>query len=189
MTADLQQLVAEAHASGAEFRLSGADVVINGLGSLPADLQATLQAAAASGALLHYLSGDGGPERAALALLRQLGVTPLLAETAAEGRQAVRDLIRDLRRHGGRLLAIDIETVGTGPRPLVKVNKDGRPALRQPRPTDRTPLDPRLGRMAVMSLYAGGRHVVVLRGVALELVASSRWLRRQALIAFNADSS
>lgn len=55
----LRCLLAEAQQLGATFRLSGADVVIDGLDNLPGPLQADLERHRQSGLLWVYLGGGG----------------------------------------------------------------------------------------------------------------------------------
>jgi DNA polymerase-1 len=107
------------------------------------------------------LDGPPMPEEAAsIALLAQLNVTPVLVETNHEARAAVRQLIRDQRRHpDSGPIAIDLETTG---------------------------LDPHTARIATLQLYAGGATALVFRAEALDLLLRTCWLRRQWLVAHNA---
>jgi DNA polymerase I len=183
----LRCLLAEVRQLGVTFRISGADVVIDGLDGLPGSLRAALEAHRSSGLLWLYLGGDDGSE-AMLALAAQLGVAIHPVSTVAAAKAAVRRLIRDTRLHGGHI-GLDIETAplsGRGePRPCVRLKKDGGVHAVQPTPKDRTPLDPHQSRIAALQLYAGGTICFVFRGAALELVAGSHWLRRQHLTIHN----
>lgn len=182
----LRSTVAEAGALGAGFRITGADVAIDGLDGLPAELAQSLDAN--RGLLWHYLGGQA-TEAPALALAQTLGVGARVVETVPDARAAVRQLILDLRCRGGHL-SFDIETTprpGHGtPRPPVALNRDGGLSAVQPPMKDRTALDPHRARAASVQLYAGGATCFVIRGAALDLVLGSHWLRRQRLVAHNA---
>jgi hypothetical protein len=185
--AAIKSTVAEATQLGAEFRLSGAQVDIDGLARLPEALSDRLLAC--HHWLYGYLGGgrDDGP---AIALCRQLGVTPVLVETVADVRDAIRTLERDERANGG-YVGLDIETApkaGQGtPRPAVAINKDGAVAERQPEHKDRTALDPHRAEIACLQIHAGGDTCYVFRSEAPQLVLRSHWLRRQRLAIHNAS--
>lgn len=183
----LRGLLAEVQQLGVTFRISGADAVINGLDGLPASLRTVLEGHRSSGLLWLYLGGDDGSE-AVLALAAQINVAIHLVSTTAAAKAAVRQLIRDAQQYGGHI-ALDIETTPlpgrSELRPCVRLKKDGGVHAVQPTPKDRTPLDPHQSRIAALQLYAGGTICFVFRGAALELVAGSRWLRRQHLIVHN----
>ncbi len=106
--ATIRRLVSEAAHLGAQFRLSGAAVAIDGYDSLPEPLQRSLARHQGSGRLWDYLGGwqDDGP---AIAFASSLGVSRVLIESAQDVRSAIRALIADLRKHKGRL-AVDVET-------------------------------------------------------------------------------
>jgi DNA polymerase I len=182
----LKPLMREVTALGVKVRLQGAGVLFSGHETLPADLPARLEAA--RGLLWHWLGGDDLDEPA-LDLLDQLGVTAELVTTAAAARQAVRELERDKRGHGG-VIAIDCETAPKPrlgePLPWARINKDGGNAAVQPKVTDRSGLSPHLASIACLQLYAGGERCFVFRDAALDLVVQSHWLRRQRLVAHNA---
>jgi DNA polymerase I len=185
----LRQFLAEAHALGAAFRLSGVDVLVDSPAPLPDPIQEALARRRPCGLLWAYLGGaaQGAP---ALALAKQLGITPLLIMTADQAKFAVRQLILDMREYGGHL-GIDVETAplpGFGtPRPAIRLNQDGGvSAVQSAKDDDRTALDPHRSDIATLQLYAGGNACFVFRGAALRLVASSHWLRRQCLVAHNA---
>jgi DNA polymerase-1 len=182
----LKPLMREVTSLGVKVRLQGADVLFSGHEALPADLRAQLEAA--RGLLWHWLGGDDLDE-AALDLLDELNVTTELVITQPAARQAVRELQCDKRGHGG-VVAIDCETApkpGLGePLPWTRINMDGGNAAVQPKVTDRSGLSPHLASIACLQLYAGGERCFVFRGVALDLVVQSHWLRRQRLVAHNA---
>jgi hypothetical protein len=145
----LRNLVAEVARLGVAFRISGAAVRIDGLERLPAPLRRDLERHRDSGRLWGYLGGwkDDAP---AIAFGNLLGVTARLAETKADARAAVRQLIADSRMFGG-CIALDIETTplaghGDG-RAAVKLKLDGGVHAIQPAPTghkDRAASAPRL---------------------------------------------
>jgi hypothetical protein len=122
--ANLRHTLAEATALGAQFQISGADVVIGGLDSLPADLAQALAVRQADGVLWHYL-GARALEAPALAMAKTLGVAARVVETVPETRAAVRQLMRDAQCYGGHI-ALDLETAplpGHGrPQPPAKLN-------------------------------------------------------------------
>jgi DNA polymerase-1 len=187
----LRQFLAEAHALGAAFRLSGVDVLVASPEPLPEPMQEALARRRPCGLLWAYLGG-AAQSTPALALAKQLGITPLLIMTVDQAKFAVRQLILDMREHGGHL-GIDVETAplpGFGkPRQAVRLNADGGVSAVQPTKkddTDRTALDPHRADIATLQLYAGGNACFVFRGAAMRMVATSHWLRRQRLIAHNA---
>jgi DNA polymerase I len=184
----LRQCLAEAHALGAAFRLSGVDVLIDSPAPLPEPLQQALARRRPCGLMWAYLGG-ARQDAPALAALQAQAIDALLIMTPAEARYAVRQLIIDMRQHGGHL-GIDIETAPlpafSRPRPAVRLNQDGGVAAMQPKDDDRTGLDPHRSDIAALQLYAGGNECFVFRGEAMRLVATSHWLRRQRLIAHNA---
>ncbi len=178
----------EAKALGARCRLYGYDVEIAGLAGLPDDLLIALGRHADSGLLWAYLGGEE-LDAPCLALADELAIEVALVETRAGARQAVRQLIIDMRKYG-RHLGFDIETA---PLPeyakptWVALNKDGCLAVHQPEDKDnRAGLSPHTATIATMQFYAGGTHCFVLRGEALRLVRDSHWLRRQQLIIHSA---
>jgi DNA polymerase-1 len=185
----LRHLLAELQALGVKFEIRGADVVVTGAEALPASLREALQAFMSAGDLLWaYLGGDANDDEA-FSLIDALGVEVIHVEWRAGTRVAVRQLIRDLRRHGGPL-AIDIETAPLPeyrPEPsFVRLNSDGGLSTLQPVSSDRTALSPHLASIATLQLYAGGTGAYVFTGRARELVLHSHWLRRQWLVAHNA---
>jgi DNA polymerase I-like protein with 3'-5' exonuclease and polymerase domains len=182
----LKRLVREVAKLGVRFRIAGADVEIDKFDQLPGFLQEALNQQ--SGLLRSYLAADDA-DIEALRFADELGVTPVLVETAAAARDAIRQLIRDLMQNGDTL-GFDIETGpqnGMGqPRPWVSINVDGALSARQPEVTDRTALDPHQSDIQLLQLYAGGWRSFSFRGEALQLVINSHWLRRQRLVAHNA---
>jgi DNA polymerase-1 len=187
----LSRLLREATVLGVEFRISGADVRISGADHLPDGLRAGLEAANASGLLFDYLDGDAGADEA-IALLDQLGVEPVLVETRADARQAVRQIMRDMRRPAvaRQPIGLDIETAPLPPyrrdRPPVRLNRDGSLSALQPVHNDPTGLSPHTAAIATLQLYAGGDCAFVFRNQALDLLLASHWLRRQWFVAHNA---
>ena len=181
--------VREAMHIGASFRISGADVIVDGAAKLPDTLVEALGQHDACGRLRDYLGGTD-PDDVALDLVDQLAVEPVLVETRADARLAIRRLISDIRRYGG-YTAIDIETAprsGYGePRPCVSLNTDGALSARQPEYKSRAGLDPHQADIQLLQLYAGGERCFIFRREALALVLPSHWLRRQKLVAHNAQ--
>jgi len=180
--------VREAVHIGANFRIAGADVIVDSTVKLPDTLVEALRQHNACGRLRDYLGGTD-PDDAALDLIDQLAVEPVLVETRADARLAIRRLILDTRLYGG--VAVDIETApknGYGtPRPCVSLNIDGTLSARQPEYKCRAGLDPHQADIQLLQLYAGGERCFVFRGEALALVLPSHWLRRQKLVAHNAQ--
>ncbi len=186
--ATIRRLVSEAAHLGAQFRLSGAAVAIDGYDSLPEPLQRSLARHQGSGRLWDYLGGwqDDGP---AIAFASSLGVSRVLIESAQDVRSAIRALIADLRKHKGRL-AVDVETA---PLPghedqlsYVKLKADGGIHAAQPKAKGKAALDPHRADIALLQLYAGGSACFLFRGEALRRVVGSFWLRRRTIIAHNA---
>jgi DNA polymerase-1 len=185
---ELRRLLAELTTLGVRFRLSGADVIAMGTGALPSPLLTALNQHISSGLLWSYLGGEAD-DADALDLLEQLQVTATLVETRAAARHAVRQLMRDLRQHGGPL-GIDLETASLpeyrSDVPTLRINADGSLSALQPVKNDRAGLSPHTARIALLQLYAGGSAAFVFRGVAIDLLLNSHWLRRQWLVAHNA---
>jgi len=179
--------VREAAKLGAQFRIAGGDIEIDKFDQLPGFLQEALQRQ--NGMLRSYFAADDA-EIEALEFADRLGIEPVLVETAMAAKTAVRCLILDLTQNGG-VLGIDIETgPGDGlgqPRPYLNVNADGGLSARQPDSADRTALDPHQAKIRLLQLYAGGRRCFLFRGEALYLILHSHWLRRQHLVAHNAQ--
>jgi DNA polymerase-1 len=181
----LKRLIREVARLGARFRIAGGDVEIDKLDKLPGHLREELQKQ--NGLLLSYFAADED-DAEALDFADQLGVEPVLVESRAAAREAVRALLYDLRQNGG-ILALDIETAprnGHGTRPWLNINADGAFSALQPEQQDRTGLDPHRSDIALMQLYAGGWRGFVFRGLALQLVLNSHWLRRQHIACHNA---
>jgi DNA polymerase-1 len=185
----LRRLLREVGALGVRFYLSGADVVTEGAETLPSSLRNALRAYADNGLLFSYLGGDKD-EDAPLELLEKLEVEAVLVESTADARAAVRQLLRDLRVHGGPL-GIDLETTPLPeyrrPPEPVRITKDGRRATDQPDNDDPAGLSPHTAAIALLQLYAGGNSAFVFRGAALSLLLQSHWLGRQRLVAHNAS--
>ena len=173
---------------GVRFRVSGADVAPENLATLPAPLREALQDAIQGGLLRSYLGADEQDEEA-IDFVADLGVKPVLVEDVTSAREAVRELIRDMREHGN-LLGVDIETSprrGFGqPRPWVHINVDGSVSAHQPEVKDRAGLSPHTATIRTIQLYAGGCRVFVFVEEAAQLIIKSHWLRRQRLAIHNA---
>jgi DNA polymerase-1 len=184
----MRHLLAEVTTLGVRFRLSGADVIAMGTSALPPSLLAALNKHIGSGLLWSYLGGEADDDDA-LELLEHLNVTASLVETRQAARGAIRQLLRDLRQHGGPL-GIDLETAPLpeyrSDVPALRINADGGLSALQPVNNDRAGLSPHTARIATLQLYGGGTTAFVFRGAALDLVLNSHWLRRQWLVAHNA---
>ena len=182
------QAIREAAALGCRFRLSGAGISIEGMSALPAPLQHALREHA--GLIWSIL--DDGHDAEPVKLLADLGVKVVLAETRAACRAAVRQLIADLREHGGPL-GLDIETSPlpeyAQPRPCALLNKDGSISSRQPSERaykDPSAVDPHRAHIATVQAYAGGRQAYVFRGESVDSLVRSNWLRRQTTVCHSA---
>jgi 3'-5' exonuclease len=183
----LRHALREAVALGAKFRMSGAAICIEGITALPQRLREALQAHQ------NYLWDliDNGADREPVELLDNLSVEAVLVETRYEARQAVRQLIADLAKHGAPI-GLDIETSPrpeyAQPRPCARFNANGcisdaqppRKAYQDPAGTD-----PHRSDIALAQLYAGGKQCFVFRANALVMLLLSHWLRRQHLVAHN----
>jgi len=169
----LRKVVREAHLLGAEFRVVGADVVVDG--KLPAGVAYKL----APNLLRGYL-GAARADKAARSFIQHLGVTPVLVTDQAGADEAMTELA------GADPIGLDIETAPPGARPApIRINADGSVAARQPEPSG-LGLDPHRATIATLQLYGGGDRCFVFRGAALRYLTSSRWLREQHLVAHNA---
>jgi DNA polymerase I len=182
----LPQLLAHAKRLGARFRISGATVQAAGLSNLPPEIRYGITADPT--ALWEHLGGAAA-DQPSLALAEQLGINILLAETKAEAKAAIRDLIRQLRNKPA-WLGLDIETMptpGFGTKAWIKITTKGMPykCQNKKKDDDRSALNPYTGRIALLQLSADGETAYLFRGEALDLVARSRWLRRQHLVVHN----
>jgi DNA polymerase-1 len=183
----IRPLVREAASLGAKFRITGAKVEIAGLDTLPLTLREELTRHAANGLLFIYFGGEE-QDASALKLGEQLGVYVLLIEERDEARWAVRNLIADLKQHGG-ILSADIETAPHpvhGNPPWIRLNVDGTPSAAQPKDEAKAAARPHLAKICTLQLYAGGRTCFVFRGKASAVVLRSHWFRRQHLVVHNA---
>ena len=185
---ELRQLVREATALGAAFRLSGASVVITFPEPFPSSLRARLCEYRDTGWLGPYLGAErlDGPAKA---FAVELGIAALVVTTREQVAEAIRQLQRDLNEFDGHL-SLDIETsprAGQGdPLPAIQFNNDGTVAERQPKWQNDAGLDPHRATIGSLQLYAGGPTAFVFRGEALQRVLHLRWLRRQNVVVHNA---
>jgi DNA polymerase I-like protein with 3'-5' exonuclease and polymerase domains len=171
---DLQRAVREATRLGAEFRIIGADLVID---RHPETLRARLDPE-----LLCDYFGGTSQDNAALDFSDRLGIEAVLVQTREELRAAATEL------SGSQFIGIDIETWPRGTRPLpVRLNADGSVAAVQLKDDSRVGLDPHQADIACLQLYGGGNKAYVLRGEALQLLLGSTWLWDQHLVAHNAS--
>jgi ribonuclease D len=180
----LPRLLAEAKGLGARFRIAGATVQMAGLSGLPPEIRYGIVADPV--ALWEHLGGAAA-DRPSLEVTAQLGIKKVLAETKAEAKASVRQLIRQLR-HEPAWLGLDIETMpapGFGKKAWIDITAKGTPYKHQKKDDDRSALNPYTGRIALLQLSADGNTAYLFRGEALDLVARSRWLRRQHLVVHN----
>jgi hypothetical protein len=178
-----RQLVREASALGAKFRICGADVVVDGIDNLAQPLRAELQIYVTNG-FIYDLIGGNDADAEATGFLQKLGVTAVLVADRAGAIAAVEELSR------AEWVGLDIETAPkrefADPRPAIAINADGSISATQKRASDGAGLDPHLAEIASLQLYAGGARCFVFRGEALRLMLASRWLRQQRLVCHNA---
>jgi DNA polymerase-1 len=169
---ELRRAVAEAKALGAELRIVGADVEVDG--NIPDALRERLSAR-----LLWQYLGGALHDLEAIEFGESLGVEVVIVRDEAGARAAAKVLEK------APYLGIDIETAVPGERPPpIRINKDGAVAERQDEP-GKGALDPHRARIATLQLY-GGAECFVFIGAALELLLGSNWLRQQHLVAHNA---
>ena len=185
----LRQLIGEVTRLGVRFRLSGAEVAIDGTEHLPGTLRDQLLDYDTKGWLWAYLGGEAvdTPSRE---LLARVGVAAILVETRQQARDAIRLIERDKQTYGD-VVGLDIETTpkpGLGmPRPPIRLNSDGSLAETQTSTgSDRAGVDPHQADIATLQLYAGGSLVFIFRRAALDSVVRSHWLRRQHMAIHNA---
>jgi DNA polymerase I len=168
---NLRLAVREATKLGCEFRVVGADVEIDG--TLPHDI--------VRAALRDYLGADSD-DNAALDFADCLGVASILVQTREEAIAAVGEM------GDPEFVGLDIETWPRDARPPpVRINADGSVAVRQDEDKSKAGLDPHQADIATLQLYPGRDRSFVFVGEALRLMLQSRWLRRQHLIAHNAN--
>jgi len=185
---ELRQLVREATALGAAFRISGAETVITFPALFPSALRDRLCEYRDNGWLGPYLGAER-LDRPAKAFAAKLGVDAAVVTRRREVGYAIWHLERDLAAGEGHL-GLDIETSprpgqGEAP-PAIQFNDDGTVAERQPPWRNDAGLDPHRAVIACLQLYAGGDYVFLFRGEALQRVLGLRWLRRQHLVVHNA---
>ncbi len=170
---DLRKAVREAHRLGAEFRIVGADVEIEG------ELPGTLRAALPANLLRQYL-GAIRADKEAISFLQRLEVEAVLVENIAGADAAMAELTCV------DMIGIDVETSPPDARPApVRINADGSVSAIQPQPNGEG-LDPHRAGIMTLQLYAGINRAFVFRGAALTYVVNSRWLCEQHLVAHNA---
>jgi twinkle protein len=176
---ELRAAMREAAALGCEFRIRGADVLIDGLSPVPEPIEQARR----SGFLFSWLGADDA-DAEALSFCRELGVTPVLVTTREQAIAAVKAMTPAV------YVGSDIETAPrrehAKPRRPVAINADGSLSAAQPRHDDKAGLDPQLAEIASVQLYPGGERCFVFRGEALRLMLGSKWLRQQQLVAHNA---
>ena len=149
--AELRQLVREAAALGATFRLSGASVLITFPEPFPSSLRDRLCEYRDSGWLGPYLGAER-LDAPAKAFAAELGVAAVVVTTCAEVPDAIRQL-QDDKVFGGHL-GLDIETSprpGQGePPPAIQFNSDGTVAEGQPKWQNDAGLDPHRATIACL---------------------------------------
>jgi DNA polymerase I-like protein with 3'-5' exonuclease and polymerase domains len=169
----LRKAVREARRLGAEFRVIGRDVEIDG--DLPPGMLITLPPE-----YLFQYFGAARADKEAVMFLRQLGVEPVLVDEL-NGAKAAMDELTNCD-----LIGLDIETGSPDMRPPpIRINSDGGVAARQEEPS-RIALDPHRATIATVQLYGGGARCFIFRGLALSYLINSRWFREQHLVAHNA---
>jgi DNA polymerase I-like protein with 3'-5' exonuclease and polymerase domains len=179
---ELRDAMREAVALGAEFRIVGASVDITGLDELPEIIDRHRM----DGLLYSYLGADD-TDSEAIDFARRIGVEAILVETRAAAITAVKEMTALSAPHVG----FDIETAPlpqhAKPRPPIGINTDGGlSGVARKKHSDNAGLDPHTARIASLQLYAGGSKAFVFRGMALDLMLQSRWLREQHLVAHSA---
>src|SRR6516164_8633393 len=125
-----RQLVREASALGAKFRICGADVVVDGIDNLAQPLRAELQIYVTNG-FIYDLIGGNDADAEATGFLQKLGVTAVLVADRAGAIAAVEELSR------AEWVGLDIETAPkrefADPRPAIAINADGSISATQKR--------------------------------------------------------
>jgi DNA polymerase I-like protein with 3'-5' exonuclease and polymerase domains len=170
---DLRKAVREAHRLGAQFRIVGADIEIDG------ELPATVRDRLPPELLRDYL-GAVRTDNAATAFLDLLRVEAVLVTDRTGADAAMQELT------GLDPIAIDIETAPPDDRPApIRINVDGSVAAYQTEPSDHG-LDPHRAHISTVQLYGGGDRCFVFRGLALDFLINGTWLREQHLVAHNA---
>src|SRR5262249_55889561 len=186
-----KKLMRAVRASEIELRISGADILIDGLDRLPCDLQEGLERLRKSGFLWSWCGADDADQEA-IDFADKLGVGPVLIESEGQAQ----DAIRALSLSNG-CLGLDVETALKAeyakPRPPVAINVTGvlsqeQPTAKKPKKSDPKPwADPNLATIKTLQLYNGGAECFVFRGTALEAVLKSPLLRERRLVAHGAQ--
>src|SRR4051812_27584166 len=136
----LRKIVREAHQLGAEFRVVGGDIEIDG--ALPSAMLRVLPSA-----YLFQYFGAARADNEAVAFLSQLGVSPVLVTDLAGADAVMAELT------GADPIGLDIETAPPNARPApIRINADGSVAARQPEPSG-DGLDPHRATIASVQLY------------------------------------
>jgi DNA polymerase-1 len=192
-------LLAQAARLGVSFSISGTEVVMErgqATPPLPADLLAALRQH--RDAIRALLDDDGNADRAAIRLLSRLGIEAVVPQTVAEALALLAEIEADAaamhaalpkgRRPRLPWLGLDIETQanpGEPPHPNIRLRRDGRPTIQQPKLND-APLDIRRASVRLIQLYGGGKRCLVLDTRLVPLALLTDVLTRNLLVIHNA---
>ena len=188
---NIKKLMRAVRAASVELRVSGDDVVADGVDRLPAEMKEELDKLRRSRFLWSWCGADDA-DLEAIEFAEKLGVDPVLVEDEEQARDAIREL-------GGSegCLGLDIETAlkleFAAPRPPIAVNVTGalsavQPTSKKPKKSDPKPwADPNLTDIKTLQLFGGKGRCFVFRGAALATVLQSSLLRERQLVAHNAQ--
>ena len=187
----IKKLMRAAKAASVELRISGADILVDGIERLSEKDGDALERLLPSRFLWSWCGADDADEEA-IEFAEKLGVDPVLIETEEQAEVAIRELSA-----GDGYVGLDIETSlqpqYATPRLPIAINVNGQLSAKQPE--DRLPkksdpkfwADPNLTDIKTLQLHGGGPRCFVFRGPALDLVLRSLLLRERQLVAHNAQ--
>ena len=188
---NIKKLMRAVRAASVELRVSGDDIVADGVDRLPAEMKEELDKLRRSRFLWSWCGADDA-DLEAIEFAEKLGVDPVLVEDEEQARDAIREL-------GGSegCLGLDIETAlkleFAAPRPPIAVNVTGalsavQPTSKKPKKSDPKPwADPNLTDIKTLQLFGGKGRCFVFRGAALATVLQSSLLRERQLVAHSAQ--
>jgi len=187
----IKKLMLAVKAASVELRISGDDVIADGIDRLADDAKAEFEEFRRSGLLWSWCGAEDADEEA-IAFAEKLGVEAVLLET----KKQAEDAIHELERTEGHL-GLDIETAlraeYASPRAPIAINKTGVLSAIQPnnKKTKKSEpkfwADPNLTDVRTLQLYAGGERCFVFWRAALATVLRSPLLRERQLVAHNAQ--
>lgn len=155
----IERALAEAHKSGAVFRLAGSGVAVRGLDRVPPFVASFLREHREG---VFEALGGSEADRPCIELLERLGVELVYATSDDEAETVIAEVFAGA---GDKPVAVDIETAADSeyatPVPL-RLTVRGRPMKVQPKADGKAGLDPHRAEVRLLQLYGGGTCGAVL---------------------------